>query len=75
VAQIHSVRLPHRRALGALPKPTLDDTLALVAVVGGLGGALTIWLYAVGKQREAATLAVTGAVIGAFVGAAKLLGD
>lgn len=84
MAQIYSVRLPAERPgtvygdlynLGALPKPNRDESMALVALAGGLAGTLTLFLYAVGKQREAAVLAITGGIIGAFVGAAKLLGD
>lgn len=81
MAQIWAVHVPARARLvplgsvGALPKLTVDEWLAVTAVVGGLGSALGLYLFATGREKEAYALGIAGAIGGAFVGAAKLLSD
>lgn len=47
---------------------------AIGLIGGGLATAATITLYATGRPREAAAIAVTASLIAAAVGVAKVLG-
>ena len=82
MAQIWAVRVPRVTPLAvaplgalAFPRLTWEESLALTAVLGGLGSALGLYLFATGREKEAYALGIAGAIGGAFIGAAKLLGE
>lgn len=67
--------LGHPAGLGSLtdPKLTANETLALASLAGGLVGTLGLYFFATGRTKEAYMIGVASGIVGAFVGAAKIL--
>ena len=84
MAQIYAVLAPQGvqvigplgyAGLGSTPRITMSEGIALATLLGGLTSAFGLWLLATGHQREAYAIGIAASITGAFVGAAKLLGD
>ncbi len=57
------------------PQLTEEEWRALGVVAGGLISAFGLYLFATGRQKDAAAIGIATAVTGAFIGGAKFIGS
>lgn len=62
------------RGLHGIPPIGTREAVAITMIFGGLVSTAGIVLYAKGRTKEAAMLAISGTVVGSFVGAARYYG-